>query len=72
MKKWYTQPPPWAFRDQGPDSQTIFGKSHLMSTFEVQILPNFGQLWIIVQHTLLDIHFMILLEEVTHPKFLTN
>ena len=42
----------------------------LRGTFETPILPNSKKLWISMQLALLDIHFMMLIEELTRPKFL--
>ena len=42
----------------------------LRGTFEKQILPNSKKLRIIMQCALLDIHFIILLEELTYAEFL--
>ena len=41
----------------------------LRGTFETQILRNSRNLWISNQRALLDIHFMLSLEELTHLKF---
>ena len=39
--------------------------------FDLQILLNFRKYWVSMQRALLDMHFMILLEKLTHPKLLS-
>ena len=42
----------------------------LRGNFDPQILPNSKKFWMSMQRVLLYIHFMVLLREFTHPKFL--
>ena len=57
------------FQTWGQILERFTGDLILRGTFEIQTLPNSKKLWISIQRTLLDIHFMMLLEEVAHPKF---
>ena len=57
-------------RPKGQILKRFTGDLVLREIFETQVLPNYKKLRLSMQRGLVDISFVMLLDEHTHPKFL--